>query len=71
MPFIVTAATERGALSFQLDSSLSAYEKAVALQREGQRNVLISGPTGELFAPADFERLFVRADDPDGSSTSD
>jgi hypothetical protein len=44
---------------------------STALQREGQRDVLISGPTGELFAPADFERLFVRADDLDGLSTAD
>ncbi|UIJ73361.1 hypothetical protein [Aurantimonas sp. HBX-1] len=65
MPFIITATTEHGAVSFQRDSPLSAHEKALELQRLGERDVLISGPDGELHAPADFDRLFVQDPDPD------
>jgi hypothetical protein len=63
MPFIITATTEQGAASFQRDTPLSAHEKAVELQRRGERDVLISSPDGQLYAPADFDRLFVQ--DPD------
>lgn len=60
MPFMITATSDSGAVSIQRDTAVAAKETALRLQAEGMRDVLITDPTGQLYAPADFERLFTQ-----------
>lgn len=69
MAFIITAATEQGAVSVQRDTPLAAHEQALDLARRGGRDVLISDPEGQLYVPAEFDRLFIRDPDLDNPQT--
>ena len=58
MIFIVMGEGENGPVSTTSDTAVAALQQARRLADEGARNVLIDA-SGQEYAPADFERLFV------------
>ena len=59
MIFIVTGERENGPVSVTCETPVAALTRARLLSDEGIRDVLIDAG-GQEFAPADFNRLFVK-----------
>jgi hypothetical protein len=60
MIFIVMGEGENGPVSTTSETAVAALQQARRLADEGARNVLIDA-SGQEYAPADFERLFVES----------
>ena len=60
MAYLITATNENGAVSVQRDTAVAALEQATLMTQRGMMDVLITDPKGQLYPPAEFERLFVQ-----------
>jgi hypothetical protein len=59
MIFIITGEGENGPVSVTCETPVAAFTRARLLSDEGIRDVLIDAG-GKEFAPAEFNRLFVK-----------
>jgi hypothetical protein len=60
MPFFVTATSSESALSIQVETPAAAAAKARELSAAGMLDVLIADPKGQIYSPAEFDRLFLQ-----------
>jgi hypothetical protein len=60
MIFTVNSSTSLGVAGFARDTAKAALDKALELLRDGERDVAITAPDGEVYGPDKFDQFSLR-----------